>query len=117
MMFLDLTGCIIINDEPDREENASQHLLSEGVWAVVRPGTSPPSICRDNEDQFDSKISKHFHISKDLFVVPVSSLVSELCVIQTSHIFGEDEVGDEEREAITVSGMDDWANQFLMNND
>ena len=117
MMFLDLTGCVIINDESDREENLSRHLLSEGIWAVVKPGTSPPSICRNNEDQFDSKIAKQFHISNDMFVVPISSLVSELCVVQTSHIFGEDEVGDEEQEAITVSGMDDWANQFLTNED
>ena len=117
MMFLDLTRCIIINDETDREENMSQHLLSEGIWAVVRPGTSPPSICRNNDDQFDSKIAKHFHISNDMFVVPISSLVSEVCVVETSHIFGEDKEVDEEQEAITISGMDDWANQFLMDQD
>ena len=52
-----------------------------------------------------------------MFVVPISSLVSELCVIETSHIFGEDKAGDEEQEALTVSSMDDWANQFVMNQD
>ena len=52
-----------------------------------------------------------------MFVVPISSLVSELCVVETSHIFGEDKEVDEEEEAITVSGMDDWANQFLMDQD
>ena len=117
MMFLDLTGCVIINDELDREENLSRHLLSEGVWAVVRPGTSPPSVCETNDDQFDSKIAKHFRISNDMFVVPISSLVSEVCVVKTSHIFGEEKEVDEEQEAIAISGMDNWANQFLTNQD
>ena len=93
----------------------SWHLLSEGIWAVVRPGTSPPYICETNDDQFDSKIEKHFHISNDTFVVPISLLVSEVCVVMTSHIFGEEKEIDEEQEAITISGMDNWANQFLMN--
>ena len=115
MMFLDLTGCDIINDELDRDEHLSHHLLSEGIWAVVRPGTSPPSVCETNDDRFDSKIAKHFRISNDMYVVPISSLVSEVCVVLTSHIFGEEKEIDEEQEAITISGMDKWANQFLMN--
>ena len=79
--------------------------------------TAPPSICETNDDQFDSKIAKHFNISNHMFVVPISSLVSEVCVVKTSHIFGEDKEVDEEQEAITIFGMDDWVNQFLMNKD
>ena len=61
-MFLDLTDCTIINEEMDRDEDVQKHLLSSGMWAIVRPGTTPPCTRTDDDDHFDSKISKHFKI-------------------------------------------------------
>ena len=84
------------------------------MWAIVRPGTSPPKTRTDDDDHFDSKISKHFKIDSELYVVPVSSMVAPVAVIETPNIFAieYDEFNDL-GDAITVTGMDDWAESFL----
>ena len=113
-MFIDLTDCTIINEEMDREEDVQKHLLSPGMWAIVRPGTTPPRTRTDDDDHFDSKISKHFKIDSDLYVVPVSSMVAPVAVIETPNIFAiEDDECNDLGDAITVTGMEDWAEAFL----
>ena len=86
-MFIDLTDSTIINEEMDREEDVQKHLLSSGMWAIVRPETSPSQTRTDDDDHFDSKISKHFKIDSDLYVVPVSAMVAPVAVIETPNIF------------------------------
>ena len=113
-MFIDLTDCKIINEEMDRDEGVQKHLLTSGMWAIVRPGTSPPKTRTDDDDHFDSKISKYFKIDSELYVVPVSAMVAPVAVIETPNIFAiqRDEYNDL-GDAITVTGMDDWAESFL----
>ena len=113
-MFIDLTDCTIINEEMDRDEDVQKHLLTSGMWAIVRPGTSPPKTRTDDDDHFDSKISKHFKIDSDLYVVPVSAMVAPVAVIETPNIFAiEDDECNDLGDAITVTGMEDWAEAFL----
>ena len=116
-MFIDLTDCKIINDEMDRDECAQKHLLISGMWAIVHPGTSPPKTQTDDDDHFDSKISKYFKIDSKLYVVPVSAMVAPVAVIETPNCFAiQQEEYNVLGDAITVTGMDDWAESFLSPN-
>ena len=126
MMIVDLSGVEIMYDNDVDENSASDssdddqtilHLTRE-KWAIVWAGESPEVSNADlSNDHFDSSIHHRIklHDQKDLFLVPLSSLIGPCFVVQnkdyTSGIYSDNNETD--NTCYVVKPKSSWPNAFL----
>ena len=126
MMIVDLSGLDIMYDN-DVDENSTSDSsdddqtilhLTRAKWAIVWAGESPKVSNADlSNDHFDSSIHHRIklHEQKDLFLVPLSSLIGPCFVVQnkdyTSGIYLDDNETD--NTCYVVQPKSSWPNAFL----